>query len=191
MSLDHNVDDSRPWLPGPPPPRRKIGVSDIVAAYRADGHEDLMIPIHKVFSDNVSLLRHSEAQILQKLSITSEGETTLLFHGCGTAICSEVLGSFSKMGPSMRFARPRSYFSKTPAVYWTSSIRFAIAWCVFTKTGKWPSSNQQPDPSESIIVVARANLKALEESKASCMIRGPTTIEEEEELVQVISRRSI
>jgi hypothetical protein len=182
-------DSDRPWLPGPPPNRQEVPVEQAEADYDVEGFQDLQIPIRRVnLLPGSNFVTFSTKSLFKQLipPVTSTKSTRYLFHGCATNIDRRTLLSFSKMGPSIKFSRPRSYFSRQPAVYWTDSIEFALAWCVFTKTGKWkadyPSDNAD---FECIIYVTEINLNSLSDHFLSYSIPSDRSIDDEQALVDV------
>ena len=180
--------NKRPWLPGPPPPRRQKSINEVAATYQAEGHPHLNIPVREIEIHHLhALLKTDMAKTLlfHTSHLLNESET-LLFHGCGTSITPNVVQSFSMMGPSIRFARPGGYFSTSPAVYWTTSFKFALAWCIFTRTGSWPTpSGSIPVNFECIIVVAKVHFEKLAQGHKTIFLSCPTSTQEENSFASV------
>jgi hypothetical protein len=112
------------------------------------------------------------------------GEKLYLFHCCAKKATPALLQSFVGRGPSIRFARPNGYFSRTPAVYWTNSLDFAFAWGVFTATGKW-TIPRQDDHFECIIYVSKVNLSEVSTPNGMYLMSLPECAEREKILVNV------
>ncbi|OQE21099.1 hypothetical protein PENSTE_c012G05188 [Penicillium steckii] len=105
-----------------------------------------------------------------------------LFHCCAIKSTPKLIQSFVRRGPSIQFARPNGYFSRTPAVYWTNSLDFAFAWGVFRATGKW--RNPRPDEHfECIIFVSKVNLAETQTPNGMYLINVPECAEMEQKLV--------
>jgi hypothetical protein len=110
-----------------------------------------------------------------------------LFHGCGEPLSPEVIRSFARWGPSIRFSRSSSYFSPRPAVYWSNSVEFAIAWSFFARSGRWGLGQPDRDDRQSfdcLIFVSRLDLGTARFDGGLFMVPRPQTPEEEEELGQ-------
>lgn len=183
--------DVRYWLPGPPPRRRikELGPPENLSC--VDHH--LAIPIRKVniwsFQNRTSttLAPYFDARKAVSSLDNSLGTTErYLFHGCGNEISPALLESFSRYGPSIYFSRPQSYFSRTPAVYWTTSLDFAFAWCVFSETGQW-EHNLSPEttPFECLIYVSKVEQNILTDEPHCYVIPTPSDYDEEQQLVEV------
>lgn len=109
---------------------------------------------------------------------------TLLFHGCSDKVDEALLESFSILGPSVHFSRPRGYFSRQPAVYWTDNLQFAIGWCVFTQTGRWITEiSSMPDGLECLIYVSRVNLATIAQQFCAHFVPSPRCTLDEQKLV--------
>ncbi|KAE9376508.1 hypothetical protein N431DRAFT_554906 [Stipitochalara longipes BDJ] len=182
-------DSDRPWLPGPPPDRQEILVEEAEADWDSKGLQDLQIPIHRIAvlagSDFTAFLKAPLFEQAIPSATFPRGESTkILFHGCATKIDDKTLHSFSKMGPSIKFSRHRSYFSRQPAVYWTDSIEFTLAWCVFTKTGQW-EMKYPPSimPFECVIYIAEVNITSLQSHSSVYSIPDSGSVEDEQQLV--------
>ncbi len=183
------------WLPGPPPPRRLISLNDVEASYRQEGIPELNVPVRPVTLRDLPTKTGPLAPYLGQLGrpvINSDGAPVAtpiyLFHGCGEPVTPEVIRSFARRGPSIRFSRPRSYFSSSPAVYWSNSVEFSIAWSVFARTGSWgfgQSGRESQAPFECLIFVSRLDLGLARFDGGLYRIPRPQTPEEEEELGQV------
>jgi hypothetical protein len=184
-------DSDRPWLPGPPPDRQGILVEEAEADWDSEGLQDLQIPIHRIAvlagSDFTAFLKSPLfEQAIPAANSTAGDSTKILFHGCATKINEKTLHSFSKMGPSIKFSRRRSYFSRKPAVYWTDSVEFALAWCVFTKTGEWGMKYPPSDtPFECVIYIAAVNITSLAAQSSVYSIPDSGSVEDEQQLVDV------
>jgi hypothetical protein len=85
-----------------------------------------------------------------------------LFHSCSSGLNCKTVASFAKWGPSIRCARQQGYFSRAPAVYWTSTLSFAIAWGIFSKYGSWDLSHRPGEPEfECLVYVAKVEWSSL------------------------------
>ncbi|KAF2758233.1 hypothetical protein EJ05DRAFT_381875 [Pseudovirgaria hyperparasitica] len=170
-------DPLRPWLPGPPPIRRQIPVQEVDDGYKKESRAPLHVPINT--------MRLSSALELNRYSgMGNPLQPAYVFHGCGNKVSSAILESFSKWGPSIRFSRPRGYFSCSPAVYWTNSLAFAIGWCAFTETGQWlPKLNEREQDFECVVYVSKVIMGDLESPAGTCLLSPPSTEIEETDLV--------
>lgn len=186
-------DKDRPWLPGAPPIRRRRSISSVLNSYQEDGLPDLKIPVRKVKLTSET----NEIWRTQKLDHYANPEKKTindnarqgrqhLFHGCASKVDAALTQSMAYMGPSIRFSRPRGYFSSTPAVYWTNSLMFALAWCVFTKSGKWISHpSQLPDGLECLTYVSEVDISTLPTEAGTYIIPQPGCLSDEQNLVDV------
>jgi len=160
-------DSDRPWLPGPPPDRQEILVEQAEADWDSEGLQDLQIPIHAITvlagSDFMSLLKSSIFKAaIPCITPVAENGRKLLFHCCATKIDEKTIHSFSKMGPSIKFSRRKSYFLRQPAVYWTDSIEFALAWCILVKTDEWRTDCPPSGTAfDFVIYIAELNITSL------------------------------
>ncbi|KAF2679863.1 hypothetical protein K458DRAFT_393427 [Lentithecium fluviatile CBS 122367] len=160
----------RYWLPGSPPRRR---LKDLGTVERLLGPNDylpdLRIPVRPI---NLWSFENRESSTLGPYfkrrghfgdkSRRNEEEALYLFHGCATEISPDLLHSFARHGPSIHFSRPQSYFSRAPAVYWTDSLDFAFAWCVFSETGRWiPDITPGSKPFECLVYVSKVDAAIL------------------------------
>ncbi|EUC30362.1 hypothetical protein COCCADRAFT_39414 [Bipolaris zeicola 26-R-13] len=172
--------DARYWLPGPPP-RRRIKELRPPENLPCIKHH-LKIPVRKVnlwsFQNRTSttLAPYFDAR---KATSSLDGNTLsttqrYLFHGCANEISPALLESFSRYGPSIYFSRPQSYFSRTPAVYWTESLDFAFAWCLSPET----------TPFECLIYVSRVEQNILIDESHCYMVPTPSNYDEEQQLVE-------
>lgn len=171
------------WLPGPPPPRRLISLASVEESYLKDGTPALDIPIRHVKVSQPSLQKTLDSYVDQsKNPITSPG-TMVLFHGCGNTISPDIVRSFARRGPSIRYSRDRGYLSTKPAVYWTNSINFAISWCVFSKTGAWQFNDMKGDNTSftCLLYISRLNLSKTF-PQGIYMVPPPQNPEDEDEL---------
>ncbi|KAK5633880.1 hypothetical protein RRF57_009594 [Xylaria bambusicola] len=174
---------SRWWLPGPPPPRRLIPLSTVDEENTSHGRQALNIPVHhkRISLSNLEETLDIYVKQLEKVAIASG--TKPVFHGCGTSITPEVVESFARKGPSIEYSRSRGYFSNRPAVYWSSTLRFAVAWCFFTQTGSWePGKVTMEKPRSCLIYVSLVNLVSAPFEGGMYMVAQPRTRQEEEEL---------
>ena len=122
----------------------------------------------------------------QPTDITGGGvpEPLYVFHGCGNVNGPEVVESFARRGPSIRFARARSYFSAQQAVYWSNSIDFAISWSFFAETGSWDLDKHDGWlPFECLIFVSKLDIASI--GSGLYLIPKPLTLKEEEGLTAV------
>lgn len=182
---------ARYWLPGPPPRRRIKELRPPENLPRVDHH--LEIPVRKVnlwsFQNRTSttLAPYFDAHKAVSSLDSALGTTKrYLFHGCANEISPALLESFSKYGPSIYFSRPQSYFSRTPAVYWTASLDFAFAWCVFSETGQWePNLSPETTPFECLIYVSSVEQNILTDESNCYLVPTPSNYDEEQQLVKV------
>lgn len=196
--LSKSMDQAKPrrwWLPGPPPPRRLISLKAVEESYRQDGTPPLHVPVRHITIRLADFPKSPDlAPYLGRLdqpptavdheSVIAKSEPSYLFHGCGNAIDAEVVDSFACRGPSIRFARSRSYFSTGRAVYWSNSIEFAIAWSCFAETGNWDLWRYNKDqPFQCLIFVSRVDLTAMK--TGLYLIPKPQTPKEEQALADV------
>ncbi|KAH6624808.1 hypothetical protein B0J18DRAFT_191266 [Chaetomium sp. MPI-SDFR-AT-0129] len=190
------------WLPGPPPPRRLISLHDVEESYRLEGIPELAVPVRTLeLRGGLQVLTAANPLApyidqLDRPGTDAQGGSPVatltplyLFHGCGEPVNPEVIRSFARWGPSIRFSRSSSYFSPRPAVYWTNSIEFAIAWSFFARTGSWGLDGDQLDRDdgqsfECLIFVSKLDLGTAGFDGGLHMIPRPQTVEEEEELAQ-------
>lgn len=107
-----------------------------------------------------------------------------LFHCCAKKATSTLIQSFVQKGPSIEFARPNGYFSRSRAVYWTNSLDFAFAWGVFRATGKWQSPRRD-DHFECTIYVSKVDLTNIPTQNGIYMVAVPECTEKEQRLVEV------
>ncbi|KAK3990435.1 hypothetical protein QBC44DRAFT_239005 [Cladorrhinum sp. PSN332] len=177
------------WLPGPPPPRRLVSLQTVEESYHRDGISELAVPVRSITLRS----RKDYASVLASytcISSTSSPEPIYLFHGCGNSISHDVTRSFSRWGPSIRFSRARSYFSAGPAVYWSNSLEFAIAWSFFAETGSWDMSlsrqdtqQQQQQPFVCLVYMSKVSMQAMNSVEHGLyLIPEPESRLEEEEL---------
>jgi len=186
-------DKDRFWLPGPPPARRETSIESVERWYRANGLPELHVPVRRVdlwsTENRTSLtlqpyfeeLRRCDRSPTHSIQRHEPGKHMFLFHGCANDISPLLIQSFSRRGPSIRFSRPKSYFSREPAVYWTSSLDFAFAWCVFTETGHWLLSFSKS--FECIICVSKVDLSSIHPPSGVYVITPPSNAEGEQRLV--------
>lgn len=185
------TDRDRPWLPYHPPERSARSIESARMIYEDNGFPNLSIPIRTVnllAGDSITCARHALHLYIHEGDgpDTKPTNERFLFHGCSTAASPALLQSFAKMGPSIYFSRPKSYLSRGPAVYWTDSFEFALAWCVFTKTGKWMANEPyQSRDFECLIYVSKVNINDLSSRFDTHLINTPSSIEEEQNLVDV------
>ena len=183
--------DTRHWLPGPPPRRRIKELRPPENIPCVDRH--LAVPVRKVdlwsFKNRTSttLAPYFDARTGVTSLDNGMGTTErFLFHGCASEINPALLQSFSRYGPSIYFSRPQSYFSRKPAVYWTESLDFAFAWCVFSETGRWePDLSPGKTPFECLIYVSKVEQTILHDESHCYAIPTPSNGEEEQRLVEV------
>lgn len=182
--------EDRYWLPGPPPRRRLKGLDTLEFSYPSS-LPNLHVPIRAVdLWSNDNRKSKTLAPYFQRKTLDSgtspKPEALYLFHGCASEISPALLRSFSKYGPSIHFSRPRSYFSRTPAVYWTDSLDFAFAWCVFSETGRWlPEISSESPPFECLVYVSKVDSTILDDRNAAFLVPVPNSDASEQELVDV------
>lgn len=182
------------WLPGPPPARRKTSIETVELSYQADGLPELQVPVRRVDlwsrenRTSLTLQRYfrrlgrcDKSPGHHQIHRSQYGKQMFLFHGCANDISPMLVESFSRRGPSIRFSRSQGYFSRKPAVYWTTSLDFAFAWCVFTETGHWFLSFCQA--FECVIYVSKVDLPSIRPPSGVYMIPPPSTAEDEQRLV--------
>jgi hypothetical protein len=144
----------RPWLPGPPPQRRRLPIQRVLAA-RSDA-QSLDVPVTQISLDAALTAPALRRYKGQKFGASST--RIHLFHG-SAPVGRETLDSFARLGPCRDFSRPIGYLSRGRAVYWTTSLEFALAWCNFIITGAWDGPL---DPNLSCLVyVAEVDLTEL------------------------------
>jgi hypothetical protein len=168
-----------------------VSLEAVEESYRLDCTPELCIPVRRITVSSAifppcAALDQYLGRLDQPPSARGSGnpEATYLFHGCGNAIDDDVVKSFSRRGPSVRFARSRSYFSACPAVYWSNSIEFAIAWSFFAETGDWNWDRLDGRRAfQCLIFVSKPDLSALEQNLY--LVPRPRTTLEEEELADV------
>ncbi|KAK4156179.1 hypothetical protein C8A00DRAFT_41334 [Chaetomidium leptoderma] len=185
---------NRWWLPGPPPPRRLISLHDVEESYRLEGIPELAVPVRSVTLRGPLTAAGPLAPYTGQLGrpVTDPqgapvAAPAYLFHGCGEPVSPEVIRSFARRGPSIRCSRSSSYFSPRPAVYWSNSVEFAIAWSLFARTGSWgldQADREDRQSFECLIFVSRLDLGTAKFDGGLYMIPRPQTPEEEEELGQ-------
>ncbi len=174
---------ARWWLPGPPPPRRLIPLSTVEEECVKYGTRALNIPVNymRVSLSNLEETLDLYAKQLDKIA-TASG-TKPVFHGCGTSITPEVVASFAHRGPSIQYSRSRGYFSTSPAVYWSSTLRFAVGWCLFTQTGSWGvESGAKDKPRSFLIYVSLVDFASTPFEGGLYMVVKPQTRRDEDEL---------
>jgi len=158
--------------------------------YRAQSLRGLNIPVRTIVAAELQTLFAMPAirELDRLMSPTSSYNTkhSALFHGCGTGLDSETIASFSELGPSTYFARPCGYFSPSPAVYWTNSLKFAIAWCLFTQTGRWSLNDPHAKKACSILIyVSLLDLTDMATTQECCFLPSPGSLHDEEYLMKV------
>lgn len=191
-----NPNETREWLPGPPPRRRQ---KDLSTLQDSNCHEQDLngfhIPIRKV---DLRSFENRNSEMLRAYFIEGASTRTTanaatdkvyLFHGCAGEIKPDLLTSFSRYGPSIHFSRPQSYLSRGPAVYWTDSLDFAFAWCVFSETGRWIPDISPEASIECLIYVSRVKREALQDITRCYNIPVPASEQDEQELVDVSCSR--
>ena len=190
IQYPRKTDQDRPWLPGPPPLRRCQSMEDMKPAdLQNDRGRTLGIPVrklllspleHKATYDSITRLPRSQPNVSKAFDLLQEVD---LYHGCSAPVSPALLQSFATRGPSICYSRPKSYFSRQPAVYWTDSLEFALAWCVFTKTGCW-TTYASPN-FECVLYRSRVRLKDLNASDGCYVVPLPSSILEEQCLTDV------
>jgi hypothetical protein len=186
------MDETKPrrwWVPGPPPPRRSISLEAVEESYRRDDTPELCVPARYITVGLTDFLGNGAIAPYTHCLGQPEGCGTppmYLFHGCGNAVNPDVVGSFIRRGPSIRFARSRGYFSVKQAVYWSNSIHYAIAWSHFTETGDWDLDRfDGRRPFRCLIFVSKLDFSRPNIRLGTYLIPTPRTPREEEELVEV------
>ena len=175
--------NARWWLPGPPPPRRLIPLSPIKEEHVKYGMRPLNIPVHHMCISLSNLGEMLDLYAKQLGNIATASGTKPIFHGCGTSITPEVIASFAQWGPSIQYSRGRGYFSTNPAVYWSSTLRFAVAWCFFTQTGSWELESVANDkPRSFLIYVSLVDFASTPFEGGLYMVVKPQTRQDEDEL---------
>ncbi|KAI1422374.1 hypothetical protein F5Y12DRAFT_717484 [Xylaria sp. FL1777] len=172
--------NARWWLPGPPPPRRLIPLNPVK---EENVNYGMNIPIHhmRISLSNLGETLDLYAKQLDKTA--SASGTKPVFHGCGTSITPEVIASFAQRGPSIQYSRGRGYFSTNPAVYWSSTLRFAVGWCFFTQTGSWElKSEAKGKPRSFLIYVSLVDFASTPFEGGLYMVVKPQTRRDEDEL---------
>lgn len=179
------------WLPGPPPPRRRIPLEVVEDLYREEGIPELSVPVRVLnfpwnngWSEGIPYLDHLDEPASD--TGTSGSRPTYLFHGCGNIGGSDVVQSFARWGPSIRFSRSRSFFCGSQAVYWSNSVKFAILWSFFSETGRWTLDEfDATQPFHCLIFVSRLDLMGTGFTGGLYLIPKPQTVGEEQELSEV------
>jgi len=190
-------DKDRPWLPGPPPLRRQRPIRDVLRHHRKLARKALRVPVKRLDVSAGGVHEHltlyaAPSSPKQQLAPHQLECETLLFHGCSDKVDEALLESFSILGPSVHFSRPRNYFSRQPAVYWTDNLQFAIGWCVFTQTGRWITEiSSMPDGLECLIYVSRVNLATIAQQFCAHFVPSPRCTLDEQKLVDVYLKRSL
>lgn len=193
ITIRQKSSQQRPWLPGPPPPRLSL-----------ESRSKLMLGGSSIFKqlhvENIQLRPDlSNSQLQKYLGQVLDAEFLLssnlppsfyIFHATTVPTGDEsIIKSIVRRGPSLDFARPRSYFSATPAVYYTTSLEFALAWSIFTQTGSWETSWRFDSPElTSVVFVARITLHELIKEFDMNILFPPVTQEEEQTLQNVSLR---
>ncbi|OCL06211.1 hypothetical protein AOQ84DRAFT_378813 [Glonium stellatum] len=170
--------------------RRLRSIDSVERSYQEEGLPALNIPLRTVDPWSTAgrknpALREYFGQDDRNVEgrAKKDSQTTLLFHSCANDISPSLLQSFSKRGPSIRFARPKSYFSRRPAVYWTDSLDFAVAWGIFTETGRWVSDIWNELISiECLVYVSKVDLSSIPAPFGVHIIPSPRTPEGEKQL---------
>lgn len=187
----------RPWYPGPPPPRlRKEFATKLTSEALA---QNARIPVRKVVPladlSNPCLQKYLRQPL--DLSPLDANKRVYFFHAtttCGQdgTVSKIIPQSFASTGPRIDFARPCSYFSPTPAVYYTTSFEFALAWTIFTQTGSWTSDWDFDAPDlRSVIYVSEVTIGDLFEKLGEGFnVLCPPTNQEEEQLLEDVGSDS-
>lgn len=181
-----------------PPPRRTASLREVENSYQTEGVRELSIPARHIrvpTVDGGNILSSYMRNIQLPPNLANHGESTTpaqvdksmyLFHGCGNAIDAQVINSFARWGPSIRFSRPRSYLSPGQAVYWTNSIEFAVAWSFFAEYGHWDLESIQPNrPFRCLVSVSKLDLTRVSFEGGLYLIPAPQTAEDEDQLREV------
>ena len=173
--------------------RRLKSIESVERSYQEEGLPALSVPVQTI---DLRSIANRESPILRECFerdnraaegyLNRDSQKTLLFHSCANEISPSLLQSFSKRGPSIRFARPQSYFSRRPAVYWTDSLEFAYAWGVYTETGRWiPNVLNEPISIECLVFVSKVDLSSIPAPSGVHIIPSPCTSEGEVQLDNV------
>lgn len=163
-------------------PRREKRIETIELTYLKDRIPTINMAIHQICLNPRTINNQLKAYATQY--IFQDGwtdEEQYIFHACGNEVSHALLESFSRRGPSIRFAREGCYFSTRPAVYWTNSLNFALAWALYTETGQWCLSNRLGHrPLEFVVYVSSVRLPKLKTKTGLYAIhRSNYTISEE------------
>lgn len=181
----------RYWLPGPPP-RRRMKELDTVQESGAEYGQCFLVQVPIRRTDLWSYdNRHSDtltAYFQERKNLEARAlsaDELYLFHGCASETSPALLESFSRYGPSIHFSRQQSYFSRSPAVYWTDSLDFAFAWCIFSETGSWTPKITPEASFQCLIYVSKVKRAVLDDVTRCYTIPDPKSEKEEEDLVRV------
>ncbi|KAI0506505.1 hypothetical protein F5B22DRAFT_623339 [Xylaria bambusicola] len=105
----------------------------------------------------------------------------LYFHACTQSLDTALLRSFQASGPSLRFAHGGGYLCRSPAVYWTNSLEFALLWCFLGGSDR--HDEEVSVPRSGLIFVSRLDISCLATSR-TLVIRPPEGDVEEIEFVK-------
>jgi len=191
------MDTKKPhrWrLPGPPPPRCLTSLHEVEESYRREHIPELAVPFRSVTLQGSLTAAGPLVPYIEELGRPGTGAQDALgaapiylFHGCGEPVTHDVIRSFARRGPSIRFSRRSSYFSPKPAAYWSNSVEFAIRWSFFARTGSWglgESDHEGRQSFECLIFVSKLDLGRARFDGGLYMIPRPKTPEDEDKLGQ-------
>lgn len=192
--MPKNTDDCQLQTASWPPRRRRIALHVVAESYMEQQTLELQIPVRSI-SIAFSTLNHGTTSHFEPYEAPKQRaerkdvfprSAMYLFHSCSGDLSPEVVASFARWGPSIRCARQQGYFSCRPAVYWTDTFSFAVAWGIFSKYGSWDFGHRPGQPEfECLVYVAKLEWPSVKLPDGCYCIPAPTTAEDQDELVSV------
>jgi hypothetical protein len=194
VEVERRSAKDRPWLPGPPPRRsnpnyrnkkypepRVLPPSVTVSITKLDFRDPSCVSILKPYLGQE--FRGIEKVVPRRCGVVSEH--IYLFHGSAEGGIERVARSFVRHGPSISFARSNGYLSREPAVYYTTSLEFALSWIYFTDYGQWSAKNWKTATLRGLVYVSKVNVKRLYQKFRCNEIPSPVTTQQEQQLQDV------
>ncbi|KAF2493080.1 hypothetical protein BU16DRAFT_97506 [Lophium mytilinum] len=181
-SLSH-----RPWWPGPPPlrsdPKYRSKTSRLVPVPSCT-YQIPILPFRFCTDYFKQSCAQYRGQSFRTESVTRPDlSTVFLFHATAEGASNEVAQSFSACGPSLAYSRSNGYFSREPAVYYTTSLEFALCWILFTRHGRWDLDVEFADlQPRGLIYVSRVDVCMLAKTFRTRPIDPPNTTSDEQAL---------